>query len=185
MRTMTTAFTNAIASKNYQPIYLFEGLFDSGALRFWTGYGNITWNGNIYAGSGTLIGISEVKETNAVEAVGAKFTLSGVPSSLVSFTLTENYQNRVVKLWLGLMSGGSLIADPVALFIGRADNLTIHDNGETSDIELDAENFLVDLLRPRIRQYTQEDQKLDYPSDLFLQYVREIQDKSYHFGPSQ
>jgi len=182
---MTSAFTTAIASKNYQPILMLEGLFDSGAIRFFTGYGSLVWNGNTFVGSGSLIGMSEIKETNAVESVGTKFTLSGVPSSLISFSLTENYQNRVVTLWLGLMSNGSLIADPVALFVGRADLLTINDDGTNSTIELAVENFMIDLLRPRSRYYTQEDQKIDYPNDLFFQYVREIQDKTYHFGPSK
>lgn len=181
---MTPAFQAAVAAKNYQPILLIEGFFDSGTLRFWTGYGDLVWSGNTFIGSGQVIGLSDVTETNAVESNSVTFMLNGIPSTNLSFALTENYQNRVVKYWLGLLSNGVLIADPVALFVGRADSMTIRDNGETADIALKAESHLADLLRPRARRYTQEDQKIDYPSDLGLQFVRDIQDKTYRFGPS-
>jgi len=183
MRVMTPEFQAAIASKNYQPILLIEGFFDSKTLRYWTGYGDLVWSGNTFIGSGQVIGLSDVTETNAVESNSVTFMLNGIPSTNLSFALTENYQNRVVKYWLGLLSNGALIADPVALFVGRADSMTIRDNGETADIALKAEGHLADLLRPRERRYTHEDQKIDYPSDLGLEFIKSMMGRTYRFGP--
>ena len=180
---MTPAFQAAIASRNYQPIMMIEGLFDSGALRFWTGYGDLVWSGNTFIGSAQLIGITDVTETNALESSSVTFTLNGIPAPNLSFALTENYQNRVVNLYFGLLSNGALIADPVVLFRGRADSLTIRSTGDSADIRLVVENHLVDLMRARTRRYTHEDQQLDYAGDLGFQFVKDIQDKVYRFGP--
>jgi hypothetical protein len=36
---------------------------------------------------------------------------------------------------------------------------------------------MIDLLRPKTRRYTGEDQKIDFPSDLGFDFVPELQDQ--------
>lgn len=181
-RAVTTAFATAVAAGTVQPCLLVEGLFDSGAVRLWTGYGPLTWGANTFTGAGTLIGISNVAETNKVEANGTKIMLTGIDSSVVSLALSEPYQGRIVNVYLGLFSSGALVADPDLLFAGRADVMTLADDGATCTIELAVEGRLVDLQRGRPRRYTDQDQKIDYPTDKGLEFVVAIQDKVVKWG---
>lgn len=182
-RTVTPAFASAAAAGLVRPAFLFEGLFDSGALRLWSGYGLITWNGNVYTGAGIFMALDAVEETNGVEANGLKISLNGVPSGILSLSLAEPYQGRVVRVYQAfLTTAGALVVDPDLLFTGFADLMNLEDAGETCTIELLAESRLIALQRARSRRYEDQDQKIDYPTDRFFEFVSIIQDTPIKWG---
>lgn len=182
-RSVTPAFATAAAAGRVKPAFLFEGLFDSGALRLWTGYGQITWNSNVYTGAGIFMAVDTIEESNGVEANGCRFSLNGIPSGVLSLSLAEPYQGRVVRLYQAfLTSAGAIVADPDLLFTGFADLMNLEDAGETCTIELTAESRLIALQRARSRRYEDQDQKIDYPTDRFFEFVSIIQDKPVKWG---
>lgn len=159
------------------PILLFEGSFDSGALRFWTGYGDFSWNGFTWNGAGDVIKVSDLEETAEMRATGAVVSVSGIPSALLSIALAEPYQGRAAKIWIAFLdSGNVLIGDPYLLHDGRMDVMEIEEGGATSTIKISTESRLIALQRPKNRFYTAEDQKADYPDDTFFDGVAELQD---------
>jgi len=83
----------------------------------------------------------------------------------------------------GLVEADELIADPITLFQGRMDQMQAKENGDTATIALTLESNLIDLNKARERRYTDQDQKSDYPSDLFFEYVTGLQNKSITWGP--
>ena len=181
-RGITSALNTEVNASELEPIFLVDLDFDGGSLYFWTGVTPLTWSGNEYIGGGNLIGISPISETSDVRAVGVGLSMSGLPASLISIALTEDYQGRPVKIRFGVMSGGAVVADPYLIFDGRMDTMTIDDAGDSATINLAAESRLIDLERPRIRRYTPEDQKSDFPNDTGLDYVPVIQDVSIQWG---
>lgn len=183
MRQITSNFQAAVASKSITPILLFECYFDSGNLFLWTGYGALVYGGKTYTGAGTLLNMSQVKETNALEGQGVTLSLSGIPSSIAALALTEPYQNRTVKIFLGLLDQtGALVSDPRVLFFGKADVMSIIDGADSCVVTMTAENFYIDLTRARARRYTHEDQQIVSPGDMFLNFVETIQDKVFKWG---
>lgn len=182
-RSLTTAFKNHISGASVTPILLFYADFPSGAVRAWSGYGTLSWGGNNYTGIGDFGGVDRVEEGSDHSAKGIVFTLAGIPSSLIALALADAYQGRTCTLWLGAMdSTGAVIADPYQFFSGRMDVMEIEDGGDTATIKLTGENRLIDLNRPRARRYTHEDQQIDYPGDLGLEYVAGLQDKKIYWG---
>lgn len=183
-RNITTAFRNAITADTVAAVLLFSAEFDEGDVNFWSGYGDITWNSITFTGAGDLGTMSEIEETDAIQANGIAFQLSGIPSSLVSAALSYAYQGRPVKLWLAPtdLSTGAIIADPFLSFSGKMDTMTIEEGADTATITLTAESDLVDLNRPRERRYTHEDQIAEYPGDLGLEYVAGLIDKEISWG---
>ena len=95
-RDLTTDFKSAVTAGVVRPVVLVVAEFDSGTIRFWNGIGTLSYGGNDYTGAGNLLKISDVVETQSIEARGAEFQLSGIPSSIISVALTEEYQDRVV-----------------------------------------------------------------------------------------
>lgn len=181
-RDITTALRDQVTASALQPIALFEAVFDSGALRFWTGYGEITWNGVVWNGSGNLIGVDEMTESQELKAIGTSVTLSGIPAELISVALAEDYQGRPCAIYFGAMQNGALVADPYKIFGGILDVMEIDEAGETASITLTAESRLIDLERPRERRYEHEDQQALFAGDLGLEYVPTIQDVPIIWG---
>lgn len=165
------------------PVFASKLEFGSGDVRLWEGIGEITLDGEVYTGASDLVGISEIVETDRVEAAGIKVTLSGIPSSLLSIALGENYQERPARTVLAFLEAdGSVIVDPLTIFAGRMDVMAIREGGETSTIELAIESYLIDGDRPRLRQWTPDDQKLDYPADTGFRMVASLQDAQVLWG---
>lgn len=101
---------------------------------------------------------------------------------MVTLALTENYQGKNATLYLGLLSGGSVVADPYILFRGFMDTLDIGDTGETATIQVKAENRLVALRKAKPRRFTQVDQELIDPTDLGFAFINDLQDKTITWG---
>tara|TARA_R100001086_G_scaffold107019_1_gene53939 strand:- start:3328 stop:3942 length:615 start_codon:yes stop_codon:yes gene_type:complete len=181
-RDFTTAFQNELSASTIEPFFAVKLNFDSGALRLWTGYGQITVASETYTGGGELLSISPVQETVEVAARGASVSLNGIDASLITYALTENYQTRSAKIFLGFLSSGSVVSNPYLAFDGRMDVLNIDDTGETANITLTAESRLIDLERARLRRYTSDDQKLRHPTDTGLDFVASLQEKEIAWG---
>ncbi len=182
-RSLTGAMVTELTSSDLSPVFFTKFEFDSGDLRFWSGIGDKTYNSEIYTGSGDILSITPADETQQLKATNANFTLSGIPSSLISTALSEDYQGRFVNLWFAILdSNGDIVADPFLQFKGRMDVMAIQDGGDTATITVSAESILVDLERPRVKRYTAEDQKLDNATDLFFDFVPGLAEKEITLG---
>lgn len=182
-RSLTTALKNETTAAALSPVMFALFDFQSGAVRVWSGLGSQTWDGNSYLGVGYFGSFSPVEETADVKANGVAFQLSGVPSSLISTVLGDNYQGRTVKLWLGAVNAaGAIVADPYLVFSGRMDAVEIDEGGDTSTIRVLAESRLVDLQRSRERRFTHEDQQIDFAGDEGLAFMPTAQSTPFVWG---
>jgi len=176
-RTLTSGVSTESQAEVIRPVYLVDLDFTTPVNVNSSPY-SITWNSKTYAGVGNLGAIDPIEETTELAAKGVKLTLSGIPSSLISTALSEDYQGKDANIWLGFLnSSHALIADPV--LIGgnyRIDTMNIS-MGETATIVLTAESHLADLRRPRVSRYTDAEQKERYPGDLGLEFIDQVPSK--------
>lgn len=177
-RAVPTNLLTALSQPEIQPYYAVEILFDSGAVRLWTGYGDRTIEGETYTGAGSLLGIEGVSEVADLSAKSITVTLSGAISSLVSLALQEPYQRRICKVYFGDISVSSV----VEVFSGQLNTMQIEDSGETSSISVLVDSKLVELERASNRRYTSESQRSRYVNDTFFDYVSAIQDAEIIWG---
>ena len=171
MRDISTALSNKLLGKDVDLFVAVELMFDSGALRIWSGIGDKSIGGQTYTGTGSLLSVGGIEESDGLSAPGASISLSGVDSSLVSLAIQEPYQNRDCRILLG--SGD----DFFEIFSGFMDVMIIEDNGETCIINLTVESRLIILDRKVPLRYTQETQNSLYPGDTFFSTVASLQDK--------
>jgi len=186
-RDITTTVTNRLDGSVVRPLYAVELLFDgSNALRLWTGYGDLTYDGETWTGAGSLLGVDFVQETADIAVKGAEISLTGINSEIVSLALSEPYQGRVCNVYFGLLDpdGGLTVAagDLTQIFSGYMDQMNISEQAETSTISLTVENRLIDLERARVARYTSAYQKSIYPNDLGLDFIEDLQDKQLTWG---
>lgn len=199
MRTLGDFLESVMTTGNNNLDFLAEFEFPSETLYMWTGYGTITHDGKDYIGGGNLVGISPYEETQEMEARGLQFTLSGVPSTLLSAAFLENYQGRKCRLYMAAVNNGDMIllaedgdsltteddnyfavsqrvVDTYNIFTGLMNTMDIVDTGTTSTITLSAENILTLLKRTKTSRYTDQEQQAKYPNDLGLSFISKLQD---------
>ena len=182
-RSLPAALSTEFAAKQLKPFYAVELDFDSGVLRFWTGYGTLTASGEDWDGAGTILGISSPNENIDLSADGISITFTGLDSSIIAITLTQNYRGRSAKVYIGALdSDNQPVSDLYQVFAGRMDVMTIQEDGATATISLQVENVLIDLERPRSRKYTDEEQRKRYAGDVSLENVAALQDRQIAWG---
>lgn len=178
-RDLATVLADSLADSVLEPFFAIELLFDTGPLRFWTGYGDKIIRSETYIGAGAFLAISDIEETAEIAAAGATITLSGIPSEILSAALSEPYQNRICRIYLGLVGAEDDMAE---IFTGTMDRMDIEEGAETSVVQLSVENRLLDLERERIRRYTNNDQQSRFPDDRGLEFVETLQSREIFWG---
>lgn len=166
-----------------RPFFAVKLEFDSGTLRFWNGYQPITIDSESYQGAGSLISISPIEETSEIKAAGTSIVLQGLSTDIISLALSESYQNRNATIYTGTVTE-DLTVSAYQAFKGLMDTMQIAENGSTARVELNLENRLITLERPRILRYTSEEQKTLFPGDLGLEFIDDIQDRTIEWGKS-
>lgn len=176
MRTIPTALKNAFNSKSVELYYAIEFFYDSGTTRVWTGRGNKIINGNTFQGVGNVIGIGAAEEGSDLMAKGIVLSLSGVDPAQVSLALSEPYQGRVCKVYLG--SGDNV----VQVFSGYMDTMAIQDEEASCTISINVESKLMILEKTTSRRYTEASHQAKYPGDTFFSYTADLADKEIVWG---
>jgi len=183
-RATTSLFkANAVAASN-APILLFEGDFSGTILRLWNGIGDLAYNGQTYLGNGWMCELSGVQDTNSLDQPTMSLKLSGVPTDLLYMVMNAQ-QNAVGTFYLGFLSGGSIVADPYAFFVGRLDTITLTESPEEPTMKVDYVSRLVDIDKAKEYRYTPECQKLFDATDKGFDYVAPLADaKTVFWGPN-
>lgn len=151
--------------------------FPSGMAR-WNGSTlDIVIGGNTFLGLGALGSIGVIEEGAETRAYGLTVGITGVPRDAVALALTQEYQGRAATIWeVQLDANGQPIGTPPLAFRGRMDQMSVT-LGDTASVTVRLENRLADWERPRVRRYTDEDQKRLFPTDKGLEYVTATVDK--------
>lgn len=182
VRTVLENFSSAELAELF---FAVELKFDSGTLRIWTGLEDLTVAGNTYIGAGSLLTISPIEDDTELSSKGVTLSLSGMDETVLDYALTENYQNRLITMHMGFLSGGNESAGEFVVFKGRITNLTVSDDPDGYIIALQAENRLIDLNRPSNLRYTSESQKFLFSGDKGMDFVAGLQKAELNWGPSK
>lgn len=177
-RTISSGLQTALEASSVELYFAVELLFDSGALRMWTGIGNKSIDGNTYFGTGSLLSIGGLGESLDMTANNATITLAGVDTNLISLALQEPYQNRNCKIYMGSLA----TTDVATIFSGTMDTMTINDDGETSTVSINVESRIARLDRPKPFRYTSAQQRNRYTGDTFFDWVAKLADKQVYWG---
>lgn len=183
MHSLTSGLLAKTQASALRPIAFVEVDTLAGNVYFWTGLGEITWNGQTWTGSGALLSIAPITEQNKVEATGVELQLSGVPTDYVSLALQSLNRYMPGKIWIGATDDAfNVIADPYQILNGRVDSAKIDDDGTSSTITVSLENRLITIINSAERRYTDEDQRTEHPADAGFQFADFLQDASIFWG---
>ena len=188
-RTISATNENALLDQVVRPIVFARLDFSSGVQRYHTGIGPKTATHPIH-GSESYIGIGDFGgiQGDVIESVSAasqalQLSLSGVDATLVNIALVDDYYRRDAELMLGLENAsGALVDDPVILFSGFMEYMTISLKEKTGSIVLRLEGRGSNLRRAADVRFTDEDKQREVSGDLFAEYVYRMADLELFWG---
>jgi len=108
MRTMTPAMAEELDRSVKRPALFYEGEFESGSVRIWTGDHDVEFNGETFVSATRFAGtaITAIEETGEVNATGIAVSLSGVPLDMLQIAIEEARQGMAGTVWLGFVTDG-------------------------------------------------------------------------------
>ena len=177
-RALTTAAANAAQGEVVMCVRAVDLDFASGHVRVNGSPVSIWIDGAEFLGVGALGAISTIEETADLQSSGISLQLAGIPRDAVSLAVTEDYQGRAATVWEVLLDRDTqaVIADPVVVFKGRMDQLTV-ELGSTATVEVTVEDRATDMDRANLARYTDEDQQRAYSGDRGFEFVAETVEK--------
>lgn len=145
--------------------------FSDGTIRVHDGFMQLSFGGNTYSGLGDYGQIDVVDESTETIAKTITLTLSSVPGNLLTEAMTQNYQGRVVTIYIGILDVNSMqfIDTPETIWEGRMDYMTVEIQQNGATLQMRCENRL--NREPLVARLTDTDQQLAYPGDTFLDLV--------------
>ena len=93
---------------------------------------DIEGSSQTYNADGTLLGVGDVPEANTPIKHSINLTFSGVDQSLISTCLSNDVLGIEVKVYRGVVSGTTCIADPFLIFHGHLSNFQVNDGGSSA-----------------------------------------------------
>lgn len=128
-------------------------------VRFWTGWGDIVFDGASYTGLGDLLSINPIEENSTLGIRGLRLKLDGLDSTLLDYVIGTDFQGNDIQLFFGVMDdNGAIIGDPISVFTGYLDSASISESATGSLIDLTAESKMLDFQRTDRSRYTVQDQ---------------------------
>lgn len=182
-RELTPALATAVTAKTVYPVILYKMETAVGPVYFWSGLGDLVWNGMTFTGAGNLAAIDVIPETIDQTANSVRVSLAGIPSNLLYIALDAIEQRYKATLWFGAMTAaGTLVVDPYQIFQGITDVPEIEEGADTCRITITLESNWADLNRAKTSYYTPEDQKLIDPTDKGFDFVAGLQNATVTFA---
>jgi hypothetical protein len=179
-RDLTVAAAAAVIAESVPRAMAVELSFGSGVVRLATTTWDLVIDGDTFIGVGVLGSISTVEESVDLASTQLTLALSGIPADTVAIALGEAYQNRAAIVYDVPLNATTLapIADPIKVFVGRMDIMTVKRDAGGARVEIRLTNRLVDWERPRRILFSDEQQQRAHPGDTSFRYAASLGERN-------
>lgn len=178
-RSMTSALSTALSQSSVTIYHLYEGQFVDGTVRFTDLPYDTTYNGNSFTGVGNAVGYEAIEEVSGLQANGVKIYFNAANATLLALLLGQNLIDRPTLIYRGLLESNTPVVDPVVIFEGRSDSVTLAEDPDNGTMTLALECFdeNVDFERVNGRRTNNEEQQKLFTGDKGFEFVADGIDK--------
>jgi hypothetical protein len=180
-RGLSTEIKAAIAAATVRPVYLAFFDFAGGAVRTWTGPGDITYDSQTWNSNGVVTRWPDVAENVNLVAANITVELSGNFTYAVDLADPAIYRARACEVYIGFLdTDGTLPAANVyRVFSGRMAEVGFIEDAQADAYSVVVESRLVDLQKAKSARYTHQTQLQRFTGDTGLQYAGAAQDSLF------
>lgn len=181
-RDLTTEFKTALVESNVKFLIFVEMQTTTQIFRMWNGRGIKSWDSENWLGSGFLIRVSDVGETDNDRDVSLSITLEGCSQTMLAMALNESQQNASCSVYFGAEESGSIVVNPYLAFKGYFDTAIINHSPENTIVTFEYLSQFSIIDKASNQRFTTETQQRYYPGDRGFEYVSQIENWSGHWG---
>lgn len=183
MRDITSDVIAELIANSNRPVLLFDGEFGDDYVRINTSIKDLVFEANTYYGNGLIKSFRNIVESTGMNNNNISVEFVGTSTDIMSYALNGAKQSDLCSIYLGFLnSSDSLILDPILMFSGYLSNVLINRMRESTNIIIEYSSGLRTLEDAPNYRYTNEDQKIFYPSDRGFEYVNSIVNWTGYWG---
>lgn len=176
-RIMTYRMADALRA-GHPLVLLAEIEHPDGTGYFWTGVGQLEYDGHVWVGAAALGGVSPITYTTELEIQDVAFVISGVlPADAVR--LSDSVRGYLGKAWLAVLgTDGNVVSDPIRIALAQFDTqmLSATDQGAVT-IAVVGHPAFYNLTRAIDEVWSPEDQKNEFSDDTGMDSIPGLQNK--------
>lgn len=164
------------------PVLLIDLFFDSAELNIWTRPFPRVFEGKEYV---PLAGVTEgFSFRNSLDLAGLDSSLqvSGQSQEILSYALTEEFQNRLARVRLANLDEDGEISAVETIHVGFMTNMPITDDNERSTVSIVIESVFKSVNSPETFRLSSADQALIDADDSFFDFFETAKVTSPAFG---
>lgn len=181
-RNLTPETIAALTSRTIHTEYLFESAFESQTLRYWSGFGALSWDSKTWAGDGKFHGVSNIRDSLDIVANGISVSLPGISTEILEIALREAQQAVLGKVWLAFFDNSENLLDVDLRFVGNLDTVEISEEATSSVITFSYESRLIRFNQSREIRLSNEAQQSKYPGDKGFEQLTNLQNRRVYWG---
>ena len=173
-RNMSSQFSTELTNSAITIYHLYEAQFVDGTVRFTDLPYDISFNSNTFTGAGNALGYEPIEEVMGLQANQVRIYFNATNASLLAILLDQNLIDRPVFIWRGLLdSGNQPVTDPIIIFEGRTDGMTLAEDPDkrTMTLALNCLDENADFERVNGRRTNNEEQQALFPGDLAFEFI--------------
>jgi len=170
------------APRVIHPAVLFDLVLDSGELNFWGGNYPLPANGKTYVSLPGIDGGISIDQSLRIEGLSGDIQLSGSVAEILAIALSENFQNRVAKLFIVSLTEAGLVSSIQQEFSGLIDDIRIQEGPNNPTIEIIIRGTFSDLEVAAEIRYAAADQSEVDPDDTFFAFLEAAREAEPPFG---
>jgi len=180
-RILDPAFEAEMLKQISRPCLLHTVDFNTGTRYFWSGKGDITYNGNTYVG-GHILGVSTVSESGGLRIYNLSVTYAGENQSLISDALNGYQKNKLGTLSLAYLNNQHQIIGSKMLFEGHVDVITNRHQGTSTTLSISFESAFYSQAKKAPLYLDAQTQALFESGDLGFDYIPSLQEWRGNWG---
>jgi hypothetical protein len=180
-RTLSPGFITELTAGKIRPVWLLRATFGPTVLALSSHNRNADYGGDTYLGNSWLQSHSAISESSFGTG-GLTVRLTGVPLELTALLLRDATRKDTCRYSLGFMSSSGAILEADTPFIGKFNTSNITRDEKSVEVDLNYDNILLTLQRPRERRWTDAEQKRKYPDDRGFEYIPQVAQWSGFWG---
>ena len=98
-----TSINNRLGADHQTIFFAVKAEFDTDDILVWSGTDELIIGSDTYQGAGSLLEIGGIEDTTELKSSGLTVSISGMDTTVLDYALSENYQNRVITLFMGFL----------------------------------------------------------------------------------
>lgn len=171
-RGFSATIENALGSTEVHGAFLVYLNWPSGAARFWSGMGQLSWNGFTWSGVGTLGAIDKIADSIEKTDIGVELSLNYLDDGVRNEVNTNDPTGRDASIYIAIVDPATrTVTDAYELFAGYIDQVDMEDGGASGRIIVRLASELALLNRSTYYTLTHAHQQQLFPGDLGMQFA--------------